>query len=89
MSSSRDVLQQPFGQLVQMLVQHTALALGKLPHPTTGEPQQNLQVAELMLAHLQVLQEKTEGNLSSEESEVLQQSLQRLQGYYTELEQEK
>ena len=46
--------------------------LGDAPHPETGQVQLNLLLAKQTIDILGMLQEKTRGNLSSEEEKVLQ-----------------
>lgn len=84
-SSSSAVLHQPFGRLVQMLVQNAGLALGRIPHPVHGTTEPNLPLAELMLGHFAVLADKTRGNLSAEEEVLLEQARSGLEQVYREL----
>lgn len=46
--------------------------LGEIPEPTTGQPMENLQAAGQMIDLLSLLQEKTSGNLSGEEAQLLE-----------------
>lgn len=62
---------QRFVELVMMQAQQAAMFLGQLPGPDGSQPQVNLEYARLFIDQLEMLQEKTRGNLSNEESQVL------------------
>ena len=53
--------------------------LGEIPEPTTGQKMENLEAARQMIDILRILKEKTEGNLSSEESQLMENLLYELQ----------
>ena len=46
--------------------------LGEIPEPTTGRKMENLEGAAQMIDILSILKEKTEGNLSTDESRLLE-----------------
>jgi len=46
--------------------------LGEIPEPTTGQKMENLEGASQMIEILSILKEKTEGNLSTDESRLLE-----------------
>ena len=52
--------------------------LGEIPEPTTGQKLENLEAAGQMIDILGILKEKTEGNLLSEESQLLKNLLYEL-----------
>lgn len=62
---------QRFVELVMMQAQQAAMFLGQLPAPDGSHPEPNLEYARLFIDQLEMLQEKTRGNLSNEESQVL------------------
>lgn len=62
---------QRFIELVMMQAQQAALFLGRIPNPQTNKPEVNLDYARMFIDQLEMLQEKTRGNLSKEEQEVL------------------
>jgi len=62
---------QRFVELIMMQAQQAAMFLGRMPNPQSGEPQVNLEYARLFIDQLEMLQEKTKGNLSKEETQVL------------------
>ena len=62
---------QKFIQFVMLQSQQASLFLGKLPNPQTGRAEVNLDAARMFLDHLEMLKEKTTGNLSAQEAEIL------------------
>src|SRR6266700_1875698 len=80
-------LSQRFVEFVMMHAQNAALFLGQIPNPKTGEGEVNLELAKMFIDQLDMIQEKTRGNLSSEESTVLRNALSNLQMVYVEVAQ--
>ncbi|CAN5602031.1 hypothetical protein BH09VER1_BH09VER1_20730 [soil metagenome] len=66
---------QKFIEFVMMQSQQASLFLGRIPHPQTGKPEINLDAAKLFIDQLEMIHEKTRGNLSREETEILQSVL--------------
>lgn len=66
-----DEMAQRFIELVMMQAQQAALFLGQAPNPETGRAEVNLDYARLFIDQLEMLQEKTKGNLSPEETRLL------------------
>jgi hypothetical protein len=67
-----------FTAFVVSLASSAAIHFGDLPDPVTGEPaEQNLEGATQMIDILALLEEKTRGNLTLEERQVLEQAEQR------------
>ena len=62
---------QRFIELVMMQAQQAAMFLGQLPGPDGQKLEANLPYARMFIDQLEMLQEKTRGNLSHEESQVL------------------
>jgi hypothetical protein len=62
---------QRFIELVMMQAQQAAMFLGRLPGPEGQQPEVNLEFARMFIDQLEMLQEKTRGNLSNEETQVL------------------
>ena len=75
---------QRFIEFVMMQAQNAALFLGQIPNPQTGKPETNLEVARMFIDQLAMIQEKTRGNLSSEETTVLRNTLSNLQMAFVE-----
>ncbi len=62
---------QRFIEFIMMQAQQAALFLGRLPNPQTGRREVNLDVARMLISQLEMLREKTRGNLNHEETEIL------------------
>src|SRR4030095_12502768 len=75
---------QRFIEFVMMHAQNAALFLGQIPNPKTGEPEINLDLARMFIDQLEMIQEKTRGNLTNEETTVLRNALSNLQMVYVE-----
>ena len=78
-------LSQRFIEFVMMHAQNAALFLGQIPNPKTGEGEVNLELAKMFIDQLDMIQEKTRGNLTSEETTVLRNALSNLQMIYVEV----
>jgi hypothetical protein len=81
-------LSQRFIEFVMMHAQNAALFLGQIPNPKTGQGEVNLDLAKMFIDQLLMIQEKTRGNLSSEEAAVLRNTLSNLQMVYVEVAQQ-
>ena len=75
---------QRFIEFVMMHAQNAALFLGQIPNPKTGEAEINLDLARMFIDQLEMIQEKTRGNLTNEETMVLRNTLSNLQMAYVE-----
>lgn len=71
-----------FYDFVLLQAQNAGLFLGQLPNPTTGEKSINLKAAKSVLDSLEMLTEKSKGNLSGEEIELLDKALTNIQALY-------
>ncbi len=80
---------QRFIEFVMMQAQNAALFLGQIPNPQTGQAEVNLEVARMFIDQLAMIQEKTRGNLTSEEATVLRNALSSLQMAFVEASQGK
>lgn len=70
--------QQPhFMDLLSLLATQASFALGS-PHPATGESHEDLESARLMISMLEVLKDKTRGNLAGDEESALEEILYQL-----------
>ena len=87
-STQSGELSQRFIECVMMHAQNAALFLGPIPNPKTGEGEVNLELAKMFIDQLAMIQEKTRGNLSSEEAAVLRNTLSNLQMVYVEVAQQ-
>lgn len=73
-----------FIEFVLMQAQQIALMLGQMPGPDGQPMEPNLPVAKIFIDQLEMIREKTRGNLSHEESEVLSKVLADLQLAFVE-----
>ena len=76
-----------FIEFVMMQAQNASLFLGLIPNPGTGEPEVNLELARMFIDQLAMIGEKTRGNLSTEETQVLRNALSNLQMAFYEVSQ--
>ena len=87
-STQSGELSQRFIEFVMMHAQNAALFLGQIPNPKTGDGEVNLELAKMFIDQLAMIQEKTRGNLTNEESTVLRNALSNLQMAYVEVARE-
>jgi hypothetical protein len=80
-------LTQRFIEFVMMQAQNAALFLGQIPNPQSGQAEVNLEVARMFIDQLAMIQEKTRGNLTNDESTVLRNALASLQMAFVEASQ--
>jgi hypothetical protein len=80
---------QRFIEFVMMQAQNAAFVLGQIPHPQTGKADVNLDMAQLLIDQLVMIQEKTKGNLNSDESRIVAQTVSNLQMLFVEAAREK
>ena len=67
-----------------MQAQSAGLFLGQLPHPATGERSVNLQAAQSVLDSLEMLAEKSKGNLTDTENKLLSKAVENIKNLYSE-----
>ncbi len=70
---------QKFIAFVMMQAQQISLFLGRIPHPQTGKAEVNLEAARVFIDQLEMIREKTRGNLTADETEILAKVLADLQ----------
>src|SRR3954469_8219938 len=80
-------MSQRFIEFVMMHAQNAALFLGQIPNPKTGQGEVNLELAKMFIDQLAMIQEKTRGNLTNEETTVLRNALSNLQMAFVEVSQ--
>ena len=78
---------QRFIQFILMQQQQALLALGRHPNPPPGAPPANLTLAEIFIDQLGAIREKTRGNLTKEEQDLLNSVIAGLQLNYAEVTQ--
>jgi hypothetical protein len=79
---------QKFIEFVMMQAQNAMLFLGQIPHPQSGKPEVNLDVAKMFIDQLLMIREKTRGNLNGDETGVLNNAISSLQMAFVELTQQ-
>ena len=78
----RDLPPADFTMLVNMLVTNAMVFLGQMPAPGSQQYMRNLPQAQHMIDLLMVLREKTQGNLTQDEEQMMQDLLPQLQMAY-------
>lgn len=75
---------QRFEALMSSLAMEAFIHLGDVPHPSTGQPEVNLQQAKYLIDLLGMLEIKTKGNLSAPEAQQLSEYLYQLRMRFVE-----
>ena len=73
---------QRFLDFIYLQAQNAGLFLGQLPNPATGETSVNLAAARTVIDSLEMLSEKTKGNLDEDEEKLLASALKNLKPLY-------
>lgn len=84
-SSEAPKTSKTFLNLLSSLGYQAMVHLGEIPHPQTGQPAVDLQGAKEAIDLLAALKEKTQSNLSAEESQVFETILPELQLKFSRL----
>jgi hypothetical protein len=79
-----DMMSALFAQLVLQQSNLAMMLLGRTPHPESGQVVRDIEGAKLFIDQLEMLESKTKGNLSKEESTLLKQSLMALRLAFVE-----
>lgn len=74
-----------FESLLSTMTTQALFAMGAIPDPATGQHIAHLDLARHHIDMLTVLEEKTKGNLSQEESDMLATTLYELRNRYVQL----
>ncbi len=82
--SDKDMNKALFAQLIMMLSSSIMQQLGKLVNPVTHKTEIDLEGAQMTIDMLQMLKEKTRGNLDNDEEAMLSSLLSSLQMNYVE-----
>jgi uncharacterized protein DUF1844 len=85
--AAADPLEDPssFLSLIMSLASNAAASLGMMPHPVTGESGVDLKTAKHWIDVLGMLEQKTRGNLDTQEEQVLEGLLADLRMQYVSL----
>ncbi|MDB5033238.1 MAG: hypothetical protein JWQ98_479 [Chlorobi bacterium] len=79
-----------FASMVMMFNSQAMMAMGKLANPMTGKVDRELQGAQFMIDLLAMIEERTSGNLTDEESRMLTTALRDLRlNYVAEVNRDK
>ncbi len=81
-SRRKEAPQGNFSFFLSTLSMQAMIALGEVPHPATQARQEDLEQARYLIDVLGTLQEKTKGNLTPEEAEMLEGILYELRMKY-------
>lgn len=76
--------EQLFSQLLYIFYSSAMVALGKLKNPATDKIERNLEQAKQSIDMLEMLRDKTKGNLSDQEHRMLDQFLTDLRLNYVD-----
>jgi hypothetical protein len=79
-----EVMSVLFAQLVLQQTNMAMMLLGKIAHPESGKVFKDMEAARLFIDQLEMLEIKTKGNLSKEESGLLKQNLMNLRLAFVE-----
>lgn len=77
-------LAQRFVQFVMMQAQNIFYVLGRIPSPDGRPIPPNLEAAKILIDQLEMIQEKTRGNLSTQESSILEDALKNVRLAFVE-----
>lgn len=83
-ASREEILAALFANMVIQQTNMAMMLLGKVAHPETGKIVQDVEAAKMFIDQLEMLQEKTKGNLSKQEEGLLKQALAALHMAFVE-----
>lgn len=75
-----------FNEFVILQAQNAGLFLGQIPNPLSGEKEVNLRAAKSVIDSLEMLENKTQGNLTATEYQLLKMALNNLRPLYENTE---
>ncbi len=78
----QDLPEPDFKFFLTSLAMQAWIGLGAIPNPVTQKQEENLTQAKFIIDTLNIIKEKTKGNLDKEESEMLEQILYELHMNY-------
>jgi hypothetical protein len=83
-AAEHELPQASFETLVSTLTSQALLALGVVEHPSMGK-MLNLDLAKFNIDLLEIIEEKTKGNLSEDEKRMMDQTLHQLRMMFVEI----
>jgi hypothetical protein len=78
-------LAQRFVQFVMVQVQNIFYVLGRIPSPDGRPTPPNLEAGKILIDQMEMIQEKTRGNLSAQESSILEDALKNVRLAFVEV----
>ena len=84
LNNTADLMSARFAHMVMQQSSMAMMLMGKSPHPETGQTVRDLDAAQFFIDQLEMLEQKTKGNLNAEEMTLLKQSLMSLRLAYVE-----
>ncbi|MBL7084553.1 MAG: DUF1844 domain-containing protein [Candidatus Omnitrophica bacterium] len=82
--SEKELSEIRFIQYVSILANASMQQMGKIMNPVTGKTEKNLEASKATIELLSMLKEKTKGNLTTNEEQVLSNALANLQLNYAD-----
>lgn len=82
MATPSDKSTMMFASLVMMFNSQAMMAMGKVANPMTGKVDREMQGAQFMIDLLEMIEERTKGNLTDDESRMLTTTLRDLRLNY-------
>lgn len=86
-SHEQGEMQVNFLNYIMSMAYQAMIFLGEVPNPMTGGSERNLRQAKFLIDTLALIKDKTKGNLTPQEDNMLQSSLYELQMKFVELSQ--
>lgn len=83
-ASREEIIAALFQQLVMQQTNMALMFLGRIPHPETQETVRDLENAKLYIDQLEMLENRTKGNLTLVEESLLRKSLVTVRGHLVE-----
>jgi len=81
---SHELPEPSFEVIISTFATQAAVALGQVPNPMTGKEEVDMGHAKFAIDLLQILDEKTKGNRSDEEDQLMNDILYRLRMLYVD-----
>src|SRR3954470_99259 len=83
-ASREEIMSALFANMVIQQTNMAMMLLGKVAHPETGQFIQDVESAKMFIDQLEMLEEKTKGNLSAQEAGLMKQALTALRMAFVE-----
>jgi Domain of unknown function (DUF1844) len=83
-ASREEIMSALFANMVIQQTNMAMMLLGKVAHPETGQFMQDVESAKMFIDQLEMLEEKTKGNLTKQEEGLMKQALTALRMAFVE-----